>query len=810
MLKNDFDEAHLNIKLANKFCCDNKLPGKIEIDKCMDLLREGQLKVHKLAPAFDSWSETIHHIKSNDHIVKAPWLIDSKFIQSINQLPGNDLFVEIDWDTECYELSLINIYKIDRKIESVKLLNIWVEGFSDGRKIERQADTDALISSLFLETLPDDPYGTEGVEIRPFQVLFRGLQLGNLVRLTVAAQKKKLCDISLDHLSGTVQNEGTPNLLISNENGDTALHIAAKTGEIINLPDNLVGCFDLFQRGQNGKTVLELALKSGLKDWLLSKLITQFSIAQEYWDELPNSLKVSIADMMRGQPEYWIWRLKIDPEIWDSIPDFLRANTEISQAHKSIWTLRFEANPQEWNQCPAFLQQELQRDEAVIQRLTSSWIRSLENDPHKWNRCPEFLQEDAFIIRTHKNGWLKRLKNHPHEWNQCPAFLQQQLQKDEAVIKKLTSAWIRSLENDPHDWTQCPEFLKADSLIIQAHKNGWIKRLKNHPHEWNQCPDFLQADTQIIQAHKSGWIRLLKREPAEWPKYPPALSNKSELQSARMESELHWAGLQNPDRKVMWIKRLLDQKIVQLEDLPADWHPMQKKKQACLGSPFSFLPNNPLPAYANACFRTLLEESKAKLPASKDRKLTSSFEQARCALALAALREYPWNFSALPADQQSHPLIHKTAFEGWMALLKKHPNFHHTVPDSMRDSPKIQTILKNLRNAKNASLVLQEVSQLPDLNDYEMSYLKLPAKEKQTWKEVTALRLKHWKKQVKVDARAWEKVPKSLQQDGTLLKLMREGLGPQIRQSPTLWSQLPSCYRDDPALQRVHRFATGT
>jgi hypothetical protein len=41
-------------------------------------------------------------------------------------------------------------------------------------------------------------------------------------------------------------------------------------------------------------------------------------------------------------------------------------------------------------------------------------------------------------------------------------------------------------------------------------------------------------------------------------------------------------------------------------------------------------------------------------------------------------------------------------------------------------------------------------------------------------------------------------------------RYLREGLGPQIRQQPALWSQLPSCYRDDPALQRVHHFATGT
>jgi hypothetical protein len=89
-----------------------------------------------------------------------------------------------------------------------------------------------------------------------------------------------------------------------------------------------------------------------------------------------------------------------------------------------------------------------------------------------------------------------------------------------------------------------------------------------------------------------------------------------------------------------------------------------------------------------------------------------------------------------------------------------------------------------------------------------MSELNLPAKEKQTWKQVTALRLKHWKKQVKADALAWAKVPQSLQQYEDLLKLMREGIGPQIRQNPALWNQLPACYQNDSCLQRVYRFAT--
>ena len=132
------------------------------------------------------------------------------------------------------------------------------------------------------------------------------------------------------------------------------------------------------------------------------------------------------------------------------------------------------------------------------------------------------------------------------------------------------------------------------------------------------------------------------------------------------------------------------------------------------------------------------------------------------------------------------------------------------MPESLRSHTKLQTTLASLCETEKKALakqVLEEVTKHPGLSDAAMTELKLPAKEKQTWKQVTALRLKHWKKQVKSDARAWEKVPKSLQQDGTLLKLMREGLGPQIRQKPAFWNQLPACYQNDPCLQRVHRFA---
>jgi hypothetical protein len=41
-----------------------------------------------------------------------------------------------------------------------------------------------------------------------------------------------------------------------------------------------------------------------------------------------------------------------------------------------------------------------------------------------------------------------------------------------------------------------------------------------------------------------------------------------------------------------------------------------------------------------------------------------------------------------------------------------------------------------------------------------------------------------------------------------LLVLMRQTLGPQIRENPAIWECLDACYRNDPCLERVYRIAT--
>ncbi len=347
-------------------------------------------------------------------------------------------------------------------------------------------------------------------------------------------------------------------------------------------------------------------------------------------------------------------------------------------------------------------------------------------------------------------------------------------------MKAFMIKWVGLLKSDIEQWSKCPDDL---------HKPIWIEWLNHDPEKWDACPETLKQDQEVIDSWRSGWIS--------------------------------WLRQQYPERQKIWMAILLKRNVLTPAHENAFWmtvnegraslHPTDVSTVAAANQQLPPLPSDPLPAYAAACFKALLQEPRATLPIVQGWKHSPRLELARCAHALAALRGQPWNFSALPADQQSHPLIHEAAVEGWGGFVTKHPCFLEQVPESLCSHSKLQTTLTSLREAEKKALakqVLEEVKKRPGLSDEAISELHLPAKEKQTWKQVTALRLKHWKKEVKSDARAWERMPQSLQQDEDILKLMREGLGPQIRQKPAFWNQLPACYQNDPCLQRVHRFAT--
>jgi hypothetical protein len=509
----------------------------------------------------------------------------------------------------------------------------------------------------------------------------------------------------------------------------------------------------------------------------------------------------------RALKTLWIETMKRDVTQWNACPEFLQKDKDFIQTITIGWMGLTKRDVTQWIVCPEFLRKEFLQDTGFIQTFRTGWMDLLRSDAMQWNQCPEFLQKDEEVIQAHKSGWIDLLKRDVTRWNQCSGSLQ----LDEQVMSGRKTGWIKLLECDVTKWNTCPQFLRKDEEVRQSHKTSWIELLKRDVTKWNTCPQFLQKDKEVRQSHKTRWIELLKRDVTKWNQCPEFLRDHAEIKSARAEGEIIWVRSQSEDRRAFWVQRLVERKIVPRADLPTDLRLLIQNPAAYSEQTLQPLPSDPLPDYAEPCFKALLQQPQATLSIVQVWKHSPRMELARCAQALAALREQPWNFRALPADQQSHPLIHEAAVEGWVLFVTKNPFFQPQVPESLRSHTKLQTTLASLCEAEKKALakqVLEEVTKHPGLSDAAMTELKLPTKEKQTWKQVTALRVKHWKKQVKADALAWEKVPKSLQQEDDLLKIMREGIGPQIRQNPTLWNQLPVCYQNDPCLQRVHRFAT--
>jgi hypothetical protein len=538
---------------------------------------------------------------------------------------------------------------------------------------------------------------------------------------------------------------------------------------------------------------------------------------------------------------------------WRKCPDFLMQDLEIVNAYKIAWKAHLESRFTDWNRCPDFLWQEFSQDAEFMQRFKRGWMSHIECNLNQWYTCPEFLKQDLEIIHAHKSGWEAHLKIHSTDWNRCPELIWQEFSQDTQFMQRFQDDFILRIKDDVNLWNQCPEFLKTNYHIIQAHKIGWMQRLKLHATNWdwnkcpdflkddflkdrdfiqivrtywiellqrnvtlwNQCPDFIQQvlkqDYSFISEFKNGWIVRLKLDVDQWSLCPEILREQAEVKNAFVQGEINWARSQSKDRQALWIQRLIERSLIQPEDLPTDMQPLLGRYQLISKQKNLTLPNDSMPAFVTACFNALLLEPQATLPIVKCWKHSPRIELARCAKALVALKEMPWNFIALSAEQQSHPLIQESAIDGWVDFVTKNPRFQSEVPNSLRGHQKIQTMLETLRKdeqAKHVDQILERVKTHSGLSDDEMSVLKLPTKEKQTWKQVTSLRLKHWKKQLKADARVWEMVPQSLQQHKDLLKLMREGIGPKIRLAPGLWEDLPECYRTDECLKRVHRFAT--
>jgi hypothetical protein len=291
-------------------------PDPAEIDQCIALLTEGKLKLHTLTPRgeeLDTWEGSKHQACPDALTVCSPSPIDAGFIEAIQQLPGTDLYAAFDYDTECLFISLEEVFKVENNTSSVEIEPFSAEGFSDGFEIVRFDDANELVRQLFFKTIPDDPLFYEyRAQAHPFQALFHGFQVGPCVRLTVAAQERRLSQLSPEHLRGSV-DEYESNLSVANEFRDTALHIAARTAEITSLPQDVLDPQSLFQRGNRGKTVMQVACEAGLGQWLQSHLVSRsetdwenvvhISRAESLGEELPQFI-LSIPQMQKVIQEH--------------------------------------------------------------------------------------------------------------------------------------------------------------------------------------------------------------------------------------------------------------------------------------------------------------------------------------------------------------------------------------------------------------------------------------------------------------------------------------------------------------------------
>ena len=350
-------------------------------------------------------------------------------------------------------------------------------------------------------------------------------------------------------------------------------------------------------------------------------------------------------------------------------------------------------------------------------------------------------------------GWIKKIKRDPMTWNRCPDLLKKDFQQDLEVIHELKKGWVNLLKRDPQEWDSCPTFLQMDNEVIEARKTGWVILLKHNPSEWNFCPSDLQKDPELIRMRQTSGIEFLMK-----------------------------------------------QEKLALEEIPPDLFTAY------------LVYKNPLPPYLSSCFVAMVDEPHATLSVVKGLwRHSPKSERANAAKALAELRNYPWNFCVLAAEQQSHPLIQEMAAEGWVSRIKENAVFAKHVPELLLTHPKLKSFIAAKEQLKEAELleqILAQVKRAPGISDERLDKLGPPEGDKKLAVQIRKLRLKYWEKAINKDWQEWERMPHSLKHDEGILTTMRETLGPQIRKNSGLWNELPDCYRQDPALQRVYNFAT--
>ena len=556
------------------------------------------------------------------------------------------------------------------------------------------------------------------------------------------------------------------------------------------------------------------------------------------WKQFPEFLKAD-AGFVQACKTAWIWRLEKSPSDWTQCPEYLQADSAVVQACRTGWVGQLMNHPLSWQDCPEFLQQELQHDTQIVQKLTTGWGRSIEYTPDEWSKCPGFLQADVAIVQARRTGWIRKLGMHPSTWHECPDFLQ----ADVAIVQARKKGWIRRLETQPSIWHECPDFLQADPAVALARRAGWIRELELYPHTWHRCPDFLQLDAELVQARKtglirgvakdpttwsliperlqpdlqkdatvlqmlrSGWIELLEKNPDTWSECPGFLRAHTEIVQARKAGWIAWLEEQYPATRATWIERLLKEGVLVLADLKPQWRKGIHTDVIRVEAPTFEISPTPLPPYAAASLVALAAEPRVTLPIVQAWRHNPRMELANCHKALGALRRSPQNYDTLPPEQKEHALIRQAAALGWADWVQKTPEASSKVPAEFQDHPEVAEQVRRAF-AKCLEMKLKQVEENPSITDEQLEHLAIPTANRKMRKTIREIRLKYWKAQVKKGWRNWSTMPPSLQQEEVVLKVMREGLGPEIRRAPNLWKDLPEGYRQDECLQRVHRFAT--
>jgi hypothetical protein len=514
------------------------------------------------------------------------------------------------------------------------------------------------------------------------------------------------------------------------------------------------------------------------------------------------SIPESVAEFLRRD---WLARMPdpLMPPVWDSayekrhkvdtrysfkpwtgIENWIPEGVPAKLERRLRWFGECRTNPRFWISCPA----SVQNDPEVVDATRSGWVRALQEDPSIWEECPALFQGAPVVIDAYQRGWISLILRSPESWRDCPASVR----AAHEAFQALKAAWLNRLQKDFLTWgAKFPTELEGDEEAVEMVKQKWLTFLRSNPRKWAMCPSFLLRRTETLETLKTVWLSLIEEDPACWNECPDILATDPQVLKTR-----------NTRRA----RLLLDSPPRRIEDIPAE-----------LLAEFLSL-KYPLPHFADACFETLADHPHANSGILQLWRNSPDPARAYSTEALTSLRRSPWNLVKLSVAQQDHPLIRETAVKGWAEMLPIHPCLAGLLPENLRTHPLIRAALAALLKASSPEAssaakkaehrILQMVRAQPGITDEALQKLALPANRKKEWKQVTALRRSHWKKLLRKNWEAWQRMPVSLRDEESLLVLMRQTLGPQIRENPAIWECLDACYRNDPCLERVYRIAT--